>query len=248
MRKCVLPICIFLMFASCAALRINQVDLPQLARVDSLAASNDTTLIQMLQPYRDSMNIRMSIVIGQSSQPMTKALPEGLLGNYCAEACMRQVTDWCRQNQTPKPDFCILNHGGLRASLPFGDITLGNVYELMPFDNELVIIRISQDDLKALAKHTASKGGAPVVGLRMRIHEGEADSIEIISNRNSGKTTFTMLTSDYLANGGDGFPIRGTSANQTATGLKVRDVLISDVHEHKLKNDSIRSGIDGRIR
>jgi 2',3'-cyclic-nucleotide 2'-phosphodiesterase (5'-nucleotidase family) len=248
MRKHFLPICILLILAGCSTVRISHVGLSGLVRVDSLAASNDTALMQMLQPYRDSMNIRMGIVIGQSCQPMTKALPEGLLGNYCAEACMRQVADWCSQNQNPKPDFCILNHGGLRASLPFGDITLGNVYELMPFDNELVIIRITQDDLKALAKHTAGKGGAPVCGLRMRILQGEADSIEIVPNRNPEKTMFSMLTSDYLANGGDGFPIRGTSANQTTTGLKVRDVLISDIHEHKLKNDSIRSRIDGRIR
>lgn len=243
-----MPFFILLVFASCAALRISRLDLPALAQVDSLAAANDTALIHLLQPFRDSLTLRMGIVIGQSAQAMTKALPEGLLGNYCAEACMRQVSDWCRQNQTPKPDFCILNHGGLRASLPFGDISLGNVYELMPFDNELVLIRISREDLKALGKHTAVKGGAPLVGLRMRIANGEADSIEVVSGRGQGKATFTVLTSDYLANGGDGFPIRGTASNQTTTGLKVRDVLISDIHELKLKNDSIRSKLDGRIR
>ncbi|MFM9007065.1 MAG: 5'-nucleotidase, partial [Bacteroidota bacterium] len=212
MRKHILPICIFMLLASCAAMRISRVDMPELARVDSLSSSNDTLLIRMLQPFRDSLTIRMGIVIGQSSQAMTKALPEGLLGNYCAEACMRQVADWCRQNRISKPDFCILNHGGLRASLPFGDITLGNVYELMPFDNELVLIIITQDDLKALSQHTAGKGGAPVRGIRMRIHQNMADSSEIVSNQTAGIETYTRLTSDDLATGGDGVPIRGTPA------------------------------------
>jgi hypothetical protein len=117
----------------------------------------------------------------------------------------------------------------------------------MPFDNELVILTIDHNQLKILADYIASKGGAPVCGIRMHINNNKADSILTPSFDQSANRGLRLLTSDYLANGGDGFPISSSGTLSRTTGLKVRDVLISDIHEHRLKNDSIRSVLDGRI-
>ena len=53
-------------------------------------------------------------------------------------------------------DFCLLNNGGLRTSLPQGNITRRKIFELMPFENELVVVTISKEkmtDLKAYLKN-----------------------------------------------------------------------------------------------
>lgn len=248
MVRCAPLLLLLFVLAGCRHMRLVSAEAFESLKTDSLSAPIDTVLNGQLSPFRDSIQRSMGVVIGYSAIPLTKALPEGLLGNYCAEACMRQTTDWCKQQKLPVPDVCVLNHGGLRASLPFGAITLGNVYELMPFDNELIIIEIDQNQLRVLADHIASKGGAPVCGIRMHIYNNKADSILIPSYNQAANRSLRLLTSDYLANGGDGFPISSSGTASYPTGLKVRDILISDIHEHRLKNDSIRAVIDGRIR
>lgn len=71
-------------------------------------------------------------------------------------------------------DFAVFNTGGLRRPLPLGNITRGDVFELMPFENELVILTMNGEAVKKLVNFIATKGGAPVSGLRLRIQDSVA--------------------------------------------------------------------------
>jgi 2',3'-cyclic-nucleotide 2'-phosphodiesterase (5'-nucleotidase family) len=60
------------------------------------------------------------------------------------------------QERYGKPvDVAITNNGGIRTSFPEGNITLGNVYEVMPFDNELVVITLSGETMKKVIDYLA---------------------------------------------------------------------------------------------
>jgi hypothetical protein len=92
---------LLLVLAGCSDMRLVSIDASELVKTDSLSAPIDTALNSMLAPFRDSIQKNMGVIIGYSASALTKSLPEGLLGNYCAEACMRQTTDWCKQQKLP---------------------------------------------------------------------------------------------------------------------------------------------------
>src|SRR5688572_22906602 len=98
---------------------------------------DDSTINAIILPYKEKVDADMNKVIGYSevAMPKLRDQPETLLGNFVADCAFETA-----QSLDKEVDFCVLNNGGLRSSLPMGDITIRNVYELMPFDNEIVVV------------------------------------------------------------------------------------------------------------
>jgi len=212
---------------------------------DTSTFSNVNSL-SFIELYKDSLNKSMNTVLVFSKQALTKELPEGNLGNYCADACLRQAETICKKMNLEKPDFCFLNHGGLRASLPKGNITIGNVFELMPFENELVYMKVSRSILDSILNYTAIKGGAPVSGIKFQLKNNGVAAV-IIRDRTIDTTKeFLIITSDYIANGGDGYSFLKTEKT-ISLGIKVRDALMNDLKNIGDNKDSLFAEKDGRI-
>ena len=108
---------------------------------DSLVPG-DSVLIAEIAPYKSGMDKTMNEVLNTSDVAMTKDVPEGLLGNFVADLILKKANDYYAPDDGAKVSICILNNGGLRTPLPKGDITRGKVFELMPFENEMVFIQL----------------------------------------------------------------------------------------------------------
>jgi 2',3'-cyclic-nucleotide 2'-phosphodiesterase (5'-nucleotidase family) len=209
-------------------------------------SAQDLNMLQLTQPYRDSLARSMNRIIANVITPLTKELPEGNLGNFCADGCMRVATLKCIEKKLPLPDFIFLNHGGLRASIPAGEITVGNIYEVMPFENELVMIRLTKNQVDTLLNFIAKKGGAPVSGIRFKIENEQAMQVVFSRSNDKDQSSYTVITSDYLANGGDGFEFL-KAVQKTNLDIKVRDALIQDFSEFGKRNEPLNIMKDGRI-
>jgi 2',3'-cyclic-nucleotide 2'-phosphodiesterase (5'-nucleotidase family) len=172
--------------------------------------------------------------LAESAQPLEKKQPEGKLGDFVADACMQEAAALTRETI----DLALFNHGGLRRSLPMGAITLGDVYELMPFDNELVVITLRGSKLLELLNHVASTGGAPVSGIRMLIGGEPLDT-----NR-----TYRVLTSDYLANGGDRYTAFADALGKEELRLRVRDAIVQRLEKLGQQRQTLVVTLDGRIQ
>ena len=172
----------------------------------------------------------MNFPLVYATQALTKELPEGNLGNYCADASLRQAIIKCNQLNLEQPDFCFLNHGGLRSSLPQGIITVGNVFELMPFENELVYLKVSSATVDSILNWIAIKGGAPIIQNQVKKNEIQ----------------YKIITSDYLANGGDGLYFL-KQEKPISLGIKVRDAFIQDLQNIGSRKDSLSVQKDGRL-
>ena len=135
---------------------------------DSLAAT-------IIAPYKLAIDSVMNEVLCVSDMEMKKGKPESLLGNF--------VTDLCLQQYADVADICIMNNGGLRASLPKGKITRGKIYELMPFENELVVLKLSKYDFLRLLDYLVSRGGEPFSGLSIKMN---AEGKHSLSDENWG--------------------------------------------------------------
>lgn len=207
----------------------------------------DSSTENLIMPYRLKLNEEMDEVIGISETTMEKGLPEGVLGNFSADACLAITKQYCSDNGLPQIDMCFLNNGGLRNSLPKGNITVRRVFELMPFENELVILELSPEKMRALLDFIANKGGMPIAGARIIIADEKAESILINGKEFDSTRNHFVVTSDYLANGGDHLGFLVNPVSTTIMGIKVRDGIISYIKKQKSEGKNLNPKIDGRI-
>lgn len=146
-----------------------------------------------------------------------------------------------------KADLCLLNNGGLRATLPKGEITRGKIFELMPFENELVVLTLSGAQTKELFIVLAKFGGMPVSGINIGIADDRPDEVFINDIPFDSSKTYKVVTSDYLANGGGKLQFFNNPLKREDLGIKLRDAIIAYIIEEREKGNKLTSGYDGRI-
>jgi len=182
-------------------------------------------------PYKVGLDSIMNEVLCYSPHFLEKKKPESRLNNWMADVCYKH------SSINSEVDFCLLNYGGIRSTLPKGSITTKDIFQLMPFENELVIIEIPRSSMSKVFDYLKISGGHPISNLEVVIKD------EHISHSLAQKETIKIATSDYLANGGDKMFFFADSIAMVKTGLKIRDVLLLECRDI----DTLISTIDNRF-
>ena len=241
-------ILIFLFFSCRQAYEVKNTDSSFLRpAVASSGITEDSSVIRLSDPYRLQMAEKMNVVLARSAQPMEKGQPESVLGNFVADLCLDLTNRHNKQQSLPAADFCILNNGGLRSSLPEGEVMLRHAFEHMPFDNELVVIEMDGNLTEKVLAYIADKGGVPVSGLTMTIADGKAAEVKINGQQFDSSRSYRLATSDYLAGGGDSMNMFGDAISKYSTGIKVREAIIARLEELGKQNKMAVAVKDGRI-
>ena len=203
----------------------------------------DTVLETMLKPYRDSVNNSMNQVIGMLDVTLEKKQPEGSLGNFMVDAMMYAA----RQKFGVEPDLAVVNYGGIRlGQLPAGPVTRGKIFELMPFDNLLVIQDIRGDVLQTFLDFTAERGGWPFAGLTMQISNKKAVQVMIGGKLLDPSKTYKLVNSDYVASGGDN-AVMLKAVPQQNIGYLMRDAFFDYIKELKAQGKNISAKEEKRV-
>lgn len=205
-------------------------------------AKTDSAVVAMLAPYSDSINKTMNLVIGFSTKGLTKKQPEGELGNFMAD-CMKTMAE---QKFGKKVDAAFINYGGIRSYIPKGDITVGKIYELMPFDNIVVLQEVKGSTLKLFLNRVAEKGGWPLSGLTMKIKDKKPDQVLVAGNPIDDNAVYTIANSDYIANGGDDCDMLKVLP-QINKGYLLRDALIEYIKQITKQGKPIDWKVEGRV-
>jgi len=215
------------------------VALLQRINVDSLQLYDSTTHY-LIAPYKAKLDSQMNEVIGSTKTKLTKEKPESTLGNLVCDASM-----WYASKIYPKTiDVCVMNLGGLRLpSIEAGNITVGKIYELMPFDNLVDVLEIKGDKLNQLFQLVAAADGWPVAGVTMQIENGKAINIMIGAKPLDINQTYTLVTSDYVATGGDKADMLKYYEKRTGSNYLLRNVIMDYV---KITGE-LNLTINGRI-
>lgn len=203
----------------------------------------DKNYEKQLQPLKQRVGERMNVVIGQVAETMKGYGPESLLSNFSADVYRQAATNYLGE----QVDISVVNLGGLRTVVPAGDITVGKVFELMPFENELVIVWLSGDKLNELLQYFAGMGGQGVSGLHMEIKQGKAVNITVGGKPLDTEKQYSIATNDYLAGGNDHMIQLAQNVKQINTGIKVRNMLLEYIKGETKKGNKIQSKLDGRI-
>lgn len=203
----------------------------------------DTALINLVQPYSIEVNRTMNNVIGFTPATMTKRLPESGLGNFMAD-CMKEMAS---HKFGLSVDIAFMNQGGIRASINKGNITVGNVYELMPFDNLLVIQELKGSVIEALMNHIAADGGWPISkGSSFKIKNKQAVDIVINGKPLDRNATYITANSDYIAQGGSDAAMLKVFPFQNK-GYLIRDALIEYIKQFTTNGKPVDAKIENRV-
>ena len=222
---------------------ISHADVSYLEMKSDPAVTPDPTVTEMIEPYKVQLDSQMNEVVGNLKSDLTKQKPESTLGNWVADAMLESV-----RQQGYQADFSIINYGGLRVpSITAGPLTRGELFELSPFDNMVMVVDVPGKTLDTIFQLIASSDGWPVSkGVKMVISNKMVASSLVAGQPIDPVKIYKVATLDYVANGGDDMkPFIRLTRVQTSKIL--RDMLIDEALKNKAAGTDITSWIEGRI-
>jgi 2',3'-cyclic-nucleotide 2'-phosphodiesterase (5'-nucleotidase family) len=185
-------------------------------------STTDSATVRFLQPYAVKVGETMNDVLAELGTALQKNQPDGTLGNFLADSYLAMA----RKKFDPAADMAFINNGGIRLnSLQAGPLRRGSIYEVMPFDNQLVILKISGIQVQQYLNHVAAEGGCGIAGVRFTIRDKKATEILINEKTIDLAATYTMVNSDYTIGGGGGF-VQFRELPMQKTGYLLRDATI----------------------
>ena len=203
----------------------------------------DSALLTFLKPYSDSVNNSMNGVVGIAEISLDKKQPESTLGNFMVDAFYTMA----KEKYNTEVDGAFVNFGGIRLTqLPAGNVTRGKVFELMPFDNLLILQKLKGDALQQLLDLTAGKGGWPTAGISMQIKDKKAINVLIGGKPLDPNKTYTIVNSDFIANGGDNADML-RPVPQITNGYLMRDAIFDYINKLKGQGKNISANIENRV-
>ncbi len=235
---------LILTFQNCKTLQPAKTAYQNYSMSTEEGMEEDSAMVALLAPYKVQMEAEMGVVLGRSDQELLKQRPESTLGNWVADVTHRQ----CEKYLGEPIDFAVGNYGGMRISrLPPGPITKGKIFELMPFDNSLVVMTIKGSVVQLLLTRIAEAGGWPIsYPVRMKIVDGKATNILIDGKALDPNRTYKVGLTDFVANGGDQCFFLMEEA-RVDLKKKLRDVMMEVVEEEYAKGKGISAQLEGRI-
>ncbi len=202
-------------------------------------------LENLIKPYRNKIK-NLSKVIGYSETSMSinDGKLESSLGNFLADILRDEVNPIFKELHGQSIDFCILNKGGIRASINKGPITQHDLFKVMPFDNKSVIVKITGRDVMNLINFINKENKShPTSGIKINFDENKIIKILIQNSDFDPKKNYFVLTSDFLQNGGDNMFFLTNPIDKYEIDLNIRDAFIKNI----LKKDTISGKKDKRL-
>lgn len=182
----------------------------------------------LIAPYKRALDKEMNEVIATAKVDFINERPSGNLGNLIADILLEEES----KSIDGSPVICLINFGGLRAPLNKGNITLGDVYKLMPFDNQVVYVKMPGKTIYEIRDYLEKSGGEPTAGFLIEKNK----IMDTLYNQWSEKD-YWVITSDYLFNGGDKMYFFQKNIGSVQTGKIFRDVLIDYIQKHPVLSD-----------
>lgn len=206
-----------------------------------------TSIENFIKPYRENINKDLDSVLAYSVDTYSKA--DGYLntaiGNLMADVIYDEADPIFFKRTGEHIDFVLMNHGGIRSIISKGSISKRTAFELMPFENSIVVSKLPGANVKELLDYLArAKRAHPISKLKIvldkdgQVIESLVHEIPIDFNK-----TYYVATNDYLINGGDGMDFFKDSEEIFELDYKIRNALI----DYFMKTDTINPVADDRF-
>jgi 5'-nucleotidase len=223
---------------------VSKINAKQLKIVNEV--KQDSSIIQLFTPYKKKMTneITKSLSFSPKILERTDGNLQSTLGNLVADLSYEKANELFKNKTGKTVDFSMSNYGGIRAAIMKGDVTVSNAFELMPFDNTLVVVELNYDKIKALFNYFVAKKRAHPLSKNIQLTI-KNDSYNVLINGKAIKKdrTYFVATSNYLQKGGDGMIFFSEPESLFDSNFLIRDAIV-DYFESK---DTLSANLDNRV-
>ncbi|HKR60892.1 MAG TPA: 5'-nucleotidase C-terminal domain-containing protein [Pyrinomonadaceae bacterium] len=214
---------------------------------------DDAAVERMLKPYAGKVRA-LNVVIGKLEGELRKGgIGAGSLGNFATDAIRSQAS----AKQGRVVPIAITNSGGLRKNtIAEGELRASDIFELMPFENSLVQIELTGEQLlkvlTVVLESRDAQSGAKIQ-YRMNGDKPELISAKLIDSQGreidiDPRGTYSLVTIDYLLNLASGrYTILQQGKNPTPLGITLRDATMNYVKAETAAGRPIKATLDGRF-
>jgi 2',3'-cyclic-nucleotide 2'-phosphodiesterase (5'-nucleotidase family) len=189
----------------------------------------DSRVAALLQPFADSIRSAMGKPVFHARSGIPSfGLRQGEtpLGNFVADVL----------RETAGADLALINSGGIRAPIPAGEVTVGDLWTVLPFDDRIVKVTMPGWLVRQLFDFGARRigqGGFPQVsGISFVIRGDRASEIEIDGKPLDSDRLYRVATNDFLYHGGDGYTIFAKAPEAEDTGVLLREAAVEFLTRH----------------
>ena len=208
---------------------------------------SDSVVKNFIKPYRENVTKNLDSVISYAPKAYSKSDGElnTAIGNLMADAVYSESNPIFKKRTGKEIDFVLLNYGGIRAPISKGDVTIRTAFEIMPFENSVVVVELKGEQVLLMTEYLSKSSRAHPLSKQFQLTVN--DNEEVLSSSLNGKAiekdkVYYVATNDYLYNGGNRMTFFHPNDSLYVLDYKIRNVLI----DHFKKMDTLQPKIDNR--
>ncbi len=214
--------------------------------VDTLY-QQDSTVIKEFLPFKKKMVEEINRKLSYAPKLITRTDGElqSSLGNLMADLMYEKANELFLKETGKKVDFVFSNYGGIRAEIGKGDVKVIHAFNLMPFDNTIVVAELTKEKTEELFEYFVVKNRAHPISKQVQIIFNQKDRPQILVNGKeleSGRTYY-VATSNYLQKGGDNMNFFLNPESLYDSNYLVRDAIT----QYFQNQDTLVSRLDDRV-
>lgn len=222
---------------------IKSIEVTRIEMDSTREPAINTEMQTLVHSLKSRMTAETRKIIGTANQTLAKSKPQSLLTNFTADAML----DYASSLWGPV-DFAVMNIGGIRNTLNQGKISVGNMYEVFPFNNRLVLLELPGKAVYEFFGFVAKTGGEGLSkNIEVIIEDKTVKSLKIKEEIIDENKIYQVATIDYLAEGNDGMEALSKAVKVTDSNRLLRDILIDYVKKLTAENKAVDASLDNRI-
>ena len=205
---------------------------------------DDPQMLRVIKKWKDKVKAITDEQVTKTTKALTRSYSEeSLLGNMVADAML---------DTYPEYDFAVTNSGGLRQDVDAGNVTVGELISAFPFPNTIVQLEMKGSELRDMFEHGAGLTNGILQtsdGVEMSYDEskpigGRVVKCEIKGAPLTDDKIYKVITSNFLADGGDGFLMFKKALTYKNTRVEILDSMV----KYLKKFETYEPEIEGRVR
>jgi 2',3'-cyclic-nucleotide 2'-phosphodiesterase (5'-nucleotidase family) len=199
---------------------------------------------RIMDTYSPELHKQMGKVVGYTVSEMRSYSPESPLSNLAADALLAVARTRYGKDGV---DFSLTNFGGIRTSLPKGDVRLYDIYAVFPFENTLVLISMKGSQVRELFNAFARTRVEVLGGVSLKIKNRSVTELLINGKPLDDNKIYRVATIDFLLSGGDKVSALKDNLKVNFSGITVRDVILRYIEVFTRNGEPIPAKTDGRV-
>lgn len=213
-------------------------------------SKTDPKLAKYVAKKRAQLEKRMQVVVAQSDTELESYAPESPLSNFLTDILLNESSKYAKDTTFANLDISMLNFGGIRTSMPKGDVTVGDLYRITPFDNYLTFILLKGSELEKALNRFDGQFIAPYSGAVIIFDkypkEWTPTAIFVNGLPLDENRLYKLVTLNFIADGGDHLLEDIQFEKIEYSTITFRDFLIAELKAMTARGEIVKGEKDDR--